>query len=119
MLAVHDGGEVTSATSAVDLERPLAGPLPAADLRLDHAVDLAQTTEAVDLRRAARSSTSPPLSLPFPPDAAADATRGRTRAPCGRRSCSGGARRLPYLFPILCTHASLLHETLALLGFLR
>ena len=57
------------------------------------------------------------LSLPFPPDAAADATRGR--APCGWHSCSGGARRLPYLFPILCTRASLLHETLVSLGFLR
>ena len=82
MLAVDDDGEVTSATSAVDLERPLAGPLPAADLRLEHAVDLAQPTEAVDLWRAAGSSASPPLSLPFPPDAAADATRGRARAPC-------------------------------------
>ena len=82
MLAVHDDGEVTSATSAVDLERLLAGPLPAADLRLDHALHLAQPTEAVDLRRVAGSSASPPLSLPFRPDAAADATRGRARAPC-------------------------------------
>ena len=49
MVAVHDDGEVTSATSAVDLERLLAGPLPAADLRLQHGVDLAQPTEAVDL----------------------------------------------------------------------
>ena len=60
MLAVHDDGKVTSPTSAVDLERPLAGPLPAADLRLEHGVDLAQPTEAVDLRRAAGSSASPP-----------------------------------------------------------
>ena len=60
MVAVHDDGEVTSATSAVHLERPLAGPLPAADLRLEHGVDLAQPTEAVDLRRAAGSSASPP-----------------------------------------------------------
>ena len=60
VVAVHDDGEVTSATSAVDLERLLAGPLPAADLRLEHAVDLAQPTEAVDLRRAAGSSASPP-----------------------------------------------------------
>ena len=36
MLAVDDDGEVTSATSAVDLERPLAGPLPVADLKLEH-----------------------------------------------------------------------------------
>ena len=60
MVAVHEDGEVSSATSAVDLERLLAGPLPAADLRLEHAVDLAQPTEAVDLRRAAGSSASPP-----------------------------------------------------------
>ena len=60
MVAVHDDGELTSAASAVDLERPLAGPLLAADLRLQHGVDLAQPTEAVDLRRAARSSASPP-----------------------------------------------------------
>ena len=79
MVAVHDDREVMSATSVVDLERPLAGPLPAADLRLEHVVGLAQPTEAVDLRRAAGSSASPPLSLPFPPDAAADATRGRAR----------------------------------------
>ena len=60
MLAVDDDGEVTSATSAVDLERPLAEPLPPADLRLEHGVHLAQPTEAVDLRRAAGSSASPP-----------------------------------------------------------
>ena len=60
MVAVHDDGEVTSATSAVDLERPLAGPFLAADLRLEHAVALLQSTEAVDLRRAAGSSVSPP-----------------------------------------------------------
>ena len=66
MVAVHEDGEVSSATSAVDLERPLAGPLPAADLRLEHVVGLAQPTEAVDLRRAAGSSASPTLSLSFP-----------------------------------------------------
>ena len=60
MVAVHDDGEVTLATSAVDLERSLAGPLPAADLRLQHGVDLAQPTEAVDLRRPAGSRASPP-----------------------------------------------------------
>ena len=43
-------GEVTSANSVVDLKRPLAGPLPTADLKLDHGVDLAPATEAVDLR---------------------------------------------------------------------
>jgi len=60
VVAMHDDGEVTSAASAVDLERPLAEPLPPADLRLEHGVHLAQPTEAVDLRRAARSSASPP-----------------------------------------------------------
>jgi len=60
MLAVDDDGEVTSATSAVDLERPPAGPIPAADLRLDHGLELAQATEAVDLRPAGGSSASPP-----------------------------------------------------------
>ena len=51
---------VTSATSAVDLERPLAGPIPAADLKLEHSVELAQAMEAVDLRPAGGSSASPP-----------------------------------------------------------
>jgi len=50
VLAVHDDGEVTSTTSEVDLERPLAGPRPAADLKLKDGVDLAQATEVVDLR---------------------------------------------------------------------
>jgi hypothetical protein len=68
-------------------------------------------------KMAGRVSPSPSfLSVPFLPDAAADAMRGR--APCGRHSCSGEARRLPYLFPILRTRASLLHETLPSLGFL-
>ena len=44
----------------VDLERPLAGALPAADLRLEHAVDLARPMEVVDLRRTAGSSASTP-----------------------------------------------------------
>ena len=60
MVAVHDDGELTSATSAVDLDRPLAEPLPPDDMRLEHGVHLAQPTEAVDLRRAAGSSASPP-----------------------------------------------------------
>ena len=60
MVAVHDDGEVTSATSAVHLERPLVGPLPAGDLGLEHGLDLAQATEAVDLRRPAGSTASPP-----------------------------------------------------------
>ena len=60
MVGVDDDGEVMSATSAVDLKRPLAGPLPAADLKLEHGVDLAPATEAVDLRRAGGSSTRPP-----------------------------------------------------------
>ena len=60
MVAVHDDGEVTSATSAVDLERPLAEPLPPADLRLEHGLHLAHPTEAVDLHRVAGSSASPP-----------------------------------------------------------
>ena len=51
---------VTSATSAVDLERPLAGPIPAADLKLEHGVELTHATEAVDLRPAGGSSASPP-----------------------------------------------------------
>ena len=50
MVGVDDDGEVTSATSVVDLERPLAGPLLATDLKLEHGVDLAQATEVVDLR---------------------------------------------------------------------
>ena len=50
MLAMDDDGEVTSATSAVDLDRLPAGPIPAVDLKLEHGVDLAQPTEAVDLR---------------------------------------------------------------------
>ena len=41
VVAVDDDGEVTSANSAVDLERPFAGPLPAADPKLVHGVDLA------------------------------------------------------------------------------
>ena len=60
MVSVDDDGEVTSATSAVDLERPLAGPLPAADLGLEHGLDLAQATEAVNLQRPDESSASPP-----------------------------------------------------------
>ena len=60
MVAVHDDGEVTSANSAVHLERPLARPLPAADLGLEHGLDLAQATEAVDLRQPAGSTASPP-----------------------------------------------------------
>jgi len=60
VLAVDDDGEVTSATSAVHLERPLAGPLPAGDLGLERGLDLAQATEAVDLRRPAGSTASPP-----------------------------------------------------------
>ena len=60
MLAVDDDGEVTSATSAVDLKRPLVGPLPAADLKLERGLDLAPATEAVDLRRAGGSSARPP-----------------------------------------------------------
>jgi len=60
VVAMHDDGEVMSATSAVDLERLLAGPLPAADLRLEHAVDLARPMEVVDLRRTAGSSASTP-----------------------------------------------------------
>ena len=44
----------------MDLERPLAGPLPAADLGLEHGLDLAQATEAVDLRQPAGSTASPP-----------------------------------------------------------
>jgi len=51
---------VTSATSTVDLERPPAGPIPAADLKLENVVELAQATEAVDLRPAGGSSASPP-----------------------------------------------------------
>ena len=72
MVAVHDDGEVTSATLPVDLERPLAGPIPAGDLRLEHGVDLAQPTEAVDLRRAAGREPSPsPLDPPaWPPQMA-------------------------------------------------
>ena len=60
MVALHDDGEVTSAASAVDLERPLAEPLPPADLRLEHGLHLAHPTEAVDLHRVAGSSASPP-----------------------------------------------------------
>ena len=60
MLAVDDDGEVTSATSAVDLKRPLAGPVPEADLRLEHGVEPAPATEAVDLRPAGGSSADPP-----------------------------------------------------------
>jgi len=60
VLAMHDDGEVTSATSAVDLERPLAGPLPTVDLKLEHGVNLAPAMEAVDLRRAGGSSARPP-----------------------------------------------------------
>jgi len=60
VLAVHDDGEVTSATSAVDLERPPAGPIPAADLKLEHGVELAQAAEAMDLRPAGGSSADPP-----------------------------------------------------------
>ena len=60
MVAVHDDGEVTSATSAVHLERPPAGPIPAADLKLENVVELAQATEAVDLRLATGSNASPP-----------------------------------------------------------
>ena len=60
MLAVDDDGEVTSATSAVDLKRPLTGPLPAADLKLEHGVELAQATEAVDLWPPGGSSANPP-----------------------------------------------------------
>ena len=60
MVGVDDDGEVTSATSAVDLKRPLTWPLPAVDLKLEHGVDLAPATEAVDLRRAGGSNTRPP-----------------------------------------------------------
>ena len=60
MVALHDDGEVTSTKSAVDLERLPAGPLPAGDLGLEHGLDLAQATEAVDLRRPAGSTASPP-----------------------------------------------------------
>ena len=60
MVGVDDDGEVTSATSMVDLEWPPAGPIPAADLKLEHGVELVQATEAVDLRPAGGSSVSPP-----------------------------------------------------------
>jgi len=60
VLAVDDDGEVTSANSPVDLERPPVGPIPAADLKLEHGVQLAHATEAVDLRPAGGSSASPP-----------------------------------------------------------
>ena len=62
MLAVDDDGEVTSATSAVDLKRPLTGPLRAADLKLEHGVDLAPATEAVDLREQADLARGVPVS---------------------------------------------------------
>ena len=60
MLAMDDDGEVTSATSAVDLDRLPAGPIPAVDLKLEHGVELAHATEAVNLRPAGGSSASPP-----------------------------------------------------------
>ena len=60
MVGVDDDGEVTSATSVVDLKRPLVGPLPAADLKLERGLDLAPATEAVDLRRAGGSNARPP-----------------------------------------------------------
>ena len=60
VLAVDDDGEVTSATSAMDLERPPTGPIPVADLKLEHGVQLTQAMEAVDLRPAGGSSVSPP-----------------------------------------------------------
>ena len=40
-MAVDDDGEVTSANLVVDLERTPVGPIPAADLKLEHGVDLA------------------------------------------------------------------------------
>ncbi|XP_066365162.1 protein EXPORTIN 1A-like [Miscanthus floridulus] len=51
VLPLDDDGEVTSARSAVDLDRPLARPLSAADLRLHHGLGLASAKEALDLRR--------------------------------------------------------------------
>ena len=60
MLPVDDDGEVTSATSAVDLERPPGGTIPAADLKLEHGVELAQATEEMDLCPAGGSSADPP-----------------------------------------------------------
>ena len=60
MLAADDDEEVTSATSAVDLEGAPAGPIPAADLKLEHGVELAQAAEAMDLRPAGGSSADPP-----------------------------------------------------------
>ena len=41
MVAVDGHREVTSANSAVDLKRSLAGPLSAEDLKLEHGLDLA------------------------------------------------------------------------------
>lgn len=60
MVAVDGHGEVTSADSAVDLRRPLEGPLPAEDLKLEHGLDLAPAMEAVDLRRAGGSGARRP-----------------------------------------------------------
>ena len=60
MVAVDGHREVTSANSAVDLKRSLAGPLSAEDLKLEHGLDLAAAMEAVDLRRAGGSSARPP-----------------------------------------------------------
>jgi len=60
VVAVDGHGEVTSATSTVDLKRPLVGPLPAEDLKLDHGLDLAPATEAADLRRAGGSGARRP-----------------------------------------------------------
>ena len=60
MLPLDDDGGVTSARSAVDLKRPLAGPLPLVDLRLEHGLGLALAKEELDLRRVGGSSAWPP-----------------------------------------------------------
>jgi len=97
VLAVDEDGEVTSAASTVDLKRPLAGALPTDDLRLEHGVDLAPATEAVDLRRAGGSGAASPSPL----DPAAWAPPSRWTVPHVRELAPAAPRRWrpPWLPP--------------------